>query len=70
MIGTPFLFGTVGASVLFKEIEGDVLFKALAIIFIGLLFRWIVSVIVTRDPKLTNKESLFLAFAWIPKATV
>jgi len=70
MFATPFLFGTVGASVIFKEIEGDVLFKALVILFIGLLLRCLVSYIVTLDPKLTKKESLFLAFSWIPKATV
>ena len=54
----------------FHKIGSDILLKAIGIILISLFIRWVVSVIVTRDPKLTNKESLFLAFAWIPKATV
>ena len=39
MLATPFLFGTVGASVEFNKISSDIVFKALAVILVSLVFR-------------------------------
>lgn len=65
---TPFLFGTIGAAVRFKEVQTEVIGKAVAIILIGLLFRWASTFLVAL--KFNVKEKLFVAFSWIPKATV
>ena len=42
--------------------------KAVAVILIGLTFRWISTFLVAF--KFNLKEKLFVAFSWIPKATV
>lgn len=68
--GTPFLFGTVGATVIKDDMKAGVIGWAFLIILIGLCTRVGVSILVTQTPKLTTKEALFLAFAWIPKTTV
>jgi len=46
-LGTPFLFGTVGATVILDDLKVSVLGWALLIILIGLCFRVGVSVLVT-----------------------
>ena len=65
---TPFLFGTIGAAVRFKEVQTGVIGKAVGVILIGLIFRWISTFLVSL--KFNIKEKLFVAFSWIPKATV
>lgn len=40
------------------------------VIFIGVTARWIATFLVAFEKKYTNKERAFMAFAWIPKATV
>ena len=70
MFCQPFLFGTVGAAVLFSKIEGSMILKGLVVIFIGVSARWIATFCVAFEKKYNNKERAFMAFAWIPKATV
>lgn len=70
MFCQPMLFGTVGAAVLFDKIEGSQIGKGLIVIFIGVTARWLATFIVTCEKKFTYKERMFMAFAWIPKATV
>jgi len=60
---TPFLYGTIGASIELNKIASSIILKACAIIIIAIVLRWLVSYLATRTPKLTEKESLFLAFA-------
>jgi len=64
----PFLFGTVGASVKFDEINGGDIGKGIGIILIGVTARWFITFLVTY--KYRTRERVFCAFAWIPKATV
>lgn len=66
----PFLFSSVGASILFSNIEMNVFWKGLGIIFLSLLLRWCGTFFCTTAQGFTIKERAFLAFAWIPKATV
>ena len=40
------------------------------VIILGLIFRWIGTVLAASEPKFEFKEKAFLGFAWIPKATV
>jgi len=70
MFCQPMLFGTVGAAVLFEKIEVSQIGKGLIVIFIGVTARWLATFIVTFEKKYTYKERMFMAFAWIPKATV
>ena len=64
------MFGTIGASVMFNKIESDILGKSLVIIAVGLIFRWFATFFATAEKKYTIKERMFMAFAWMPKATV
>jgi len=66
----PCLFGTIGAAVQFKDIDGGGVGIGIGIIFIGLTFRWIGAFLAMMEPKYTIKEKIFVAFGWIPKATV
>ena len=44
--------------------------KAVLVILCGLVFRWIATYFATFGDKFNRKERLFMAFAWMPKATV
>jgi len=44
--------------------------KSIGVIFIGLIFRWIATYFATAEKKYTTKERMFMAFSWMPKATV
>lgn len=70
MFCQPFLFGTVGAAVLFSKIEASQIGEGLVVIFIGVGARWLATFLVTCEKKYNAKERAFMAFAWIPKATV
>ena len=64
------LFGTVGAAVMFNKIESSIIGKGLIVIFCGVLARWVATFSVGYGKGFTLKESAFMGFAWIPKATV
>ena len=66
----PALFGTVGAAVLFSKLEPGMLGYGIVVIIIGVSARWIATFLVAFEKKFNNKERAFMAFAWIPKATV
>jgi hypothetical protein len=55
---------------LYSDISPNLLGYALAIIMIGVTFRWIGTFLAAMEPKYNNKERVFMAFGWIPKATV
>ena len=66
----PLVFSTVGASVQFKDISLNVFGFAILAIFVGLIFRILMVILITGCRGFTFKERLFMAFGWIPKATV
>lgn len=66
----PFLFGTVGAAVMFDKIDPSQIGKGLAVIAIGVSARWGATIVAASERKYNCKEKMFMAFAWIPKATV
>ena len=70
MFCQPFLFGTVGAAVQFEKIQGSTIGFSLICILISVSCRWIGTIIAAFEKKYTCKERMFMAFAWIPKATV
>ena len=70
MFCQPFLFGTVGAAVLFSKLKGSMIGYGFCVIIIGVSARWLATFLVAFEKKFNNKERAFMAFAWIPKATV
>lgn len=64
------LFGTVGASVLFDQVESSMIGSGIVIIFVGVTCRWCATFMVGARQGFTYKERAFMGFAWIPKATV
>jgi len=71
MFFQPVLFGTVGAAVQFSKLgSGADIAMGVIVILIGLTFRWIGAFCACLEPKYTIKEKAFVAFGWIPKATV
>lgn len=67
----PFLFSTIGASIKFGNINTEIIGNVVLIILIGLTFRWIATYLVTGVNKnYLSKERAFIAFSWMPKATV
>lgn len=66
----PFLFATVGATILFSQLNPHYLGFAVIIIICGLIPRIMVAYLATADPKFTKKERVFMASTWIPKATI
>lgn len=70
MFCQPFLFGSVGAAVLFKNIEVSMLGSGIGVICIGVTARWTGTFLAGLEPKYNNWERAFMAFSWIPKATV
>ena len=71
VICQPFLFSSVGASIILDNIDVDVFGKSCLFLVLGVVARWMGTFIVTGgDQGFTCKERAFFAFAWIPKATV
>ena len=66
----PLLFGLIGAEVSLSLIQLETVGHGLAVMCIGLLLRIITSFFVVMGLGLTVREQLFVALAWLPKATV
>lgn len=70
MLFEPLLFGFIGSSLDFDLLHGS-LGKSISIVVIGVSFRLVAAYLATRgELMLTEKERLFIALVWIPKATV
>ena len=66
----PLLFGLIGAEVSLSQIQLETVGLGLAVLCIGLVIRIITSLVVVFGVGLTLREQLFVALAWLPKATV
>ena len=71
LIFEPLLFGFIGSSLDFKLL-GQSFSKSFGVLIVGILFRLSTAYFATSggDAPLTEKERLFIALVWIPKATV
>ena len=65
----PFLFSLIGIEVKLSNLQGPI-GLSLVVLFIGLLFRALLSMIVVWGAKFNIKKRIFIGLAWIPKATV
>ncbi|XP_059176925.1 sodium/hydrogen exchanger 9B2-like [Physella acuta] len=70
MIFQPFLFGLIGAEVDLSNLDADIIGLGIGALFIGLVVRICVSFLSVFFTNLNMKERLFVAVAWLPKATV
>ncbi|OQV21679.1 Mitochondrial sodium/hydrogen exchanger 9B2 [Hypsibius exemplaris] len=66
----PVLFGLIGAEVVLANVHMETVGLALAVMFVTILVRMAVTVLAVSFAGLTLKERLFVAIAWLPKATV
>eukprot|EP00794_Sanderia_malayensis_P012817 gene12817-14130_t len=66
----PLLFGLIGAEVGLEYLSGHLVGRGIATLIIGLVFRITCTYFVVFGNNLTVKERLFIALAWLPKATV
>ncbi|XP_049949549.1 sodium/hydrogen exchanger 9B2-like [Schistocerca serialis cubense] len=66
----PILFGLIGTEILISQLDGATVLRGMGVLFVGLLVRVCASCIATLGGALTLKEQLFVAIAWLPKATV
>jgi len=66
----PLLFGLIGAEVSLSLIQLATVGLGLAVLGIGLVLRLITSFFIVMGLGLSLRERLFVAIAWLPKATV
>lgn len=66
----PMLFGLIGAAVALDTVEPSYVRGGLAVLTVGLLARLLVTYFSVSAKRFTTGERLFVAMAWIPKATV
>lgn len=66
----PILFGLIGAAVTLATVESVYISRGLMILAIGLTVRLFVTYASVAPSRFTTQERLFIALAWIPKATV
>ncbi|XP_066303499.1 sodium/hydrogen exchanger 9B2-like isoform X4 [Branchiostoma lanceolatum] len=69
-VAQPFLFGLIGAEVDVLKIQPQTIGLGVAAIVIGSLVRMVASGVAVSGAGFTWKERLFVAIAWLPKATV
>ncbi|XP_071190334.1 sodium/hydrogen exchanger 9B2-like isoform X1 [Salvelinus alpinus] len=66
----PLLFGLIGAEITASTLDPNTVGLGLVCIGVGLLVRVLVTLSVVLFSGFTLREKLFIALAWIPKATV
>lgn len=69
-LAQPMLFGLIGAAVVLAHIEPAYVKRGLIILAIGLLVRLSTSYAAVYGAGFNWLERLFIALAWLPKATV
>lgn len=65
----PFLFGLIGCEVTVSGLEKSIE-SSLAVLSISLSLRIVIALLVTFGGGFNLRERVFIAFAWLPKATV
>jgi NhaP-type Na+/H+ or K+/H+ antiporter len=66
----PFLFGTIGAALLFSQLRSEDVGKSFVCIIVGQVMRFIGSFLSSSGGKYTIRERIFISLSWIPKSTV
>uniref|UniRef100_A0AAQ5YQ95 Cation/H+ exchanger transmembrane domain-containing protein n=1 Tax=Amphiprion ocellaris TaxID=80972 RepID=A0AAQ5YQ95_AMPOC len=66
----PLLFGLIGAEIRVSELEGNTVGLGIASLLIALLVRVLFTFVCVLCAGFNMKEKVFIALAWMPKATV
>ncbi|RVE60949.1 hypothetical protein OJAV_G00186000 [Oryzias javanicus] len=66
----PLLFGLIGAEITISSLSPSTVGLGMACISLGLLLRLMVTFLLVHYAGFNLKEKLFIAVAWLPKATV
>ncbi|XP_078799818.1 sodium/hydrogen exchanger 9B2-like isoform X1 [Oryzias latipes] len=66
----PLLFGLIGAEIRLSELEGHAVGLGIASLLIALLVRVLFTYVCVLFADFNTREKVFIALAWIPKATV
>jgi len=66
----PLIFGLIGTEIQIDKIEPETLGWGILVLVTALLFRMFGTFLAVSCGNLNAKEKIFLAFAWMPKATV
>ncbi|XP_075891353.1 sodium/hydrogen exchanger 9B2 [Nelusetta ayraudi] len=66
----PILFGLIGAEITISKLNPSTVGLGLACVFTGLVIRVLVTYLLVHFGGFSLKEKLFIAIAWLPKATV
>ncbi|XP_056135623.1 sodium/hydrogen exchanger 9B2 [Lampris incognitus] len=66
----PLLFGLIGAEIRIAHLEGSTVGLGIASLFIALLVRVLFTFVCVLCAGFNFKEKVFIALAWVPKATV
>ena len=70
MIFEPILFALTGTQVVFKDLEGNAVYKALGCLVGAIILRLITTVLVSVGSRFNLKEKIFIALACMAKASV
>lgn len=66
----PFLFGTIGAALLFSQLRAADVGRSFVCIIVGQIMRFVGAFMTSTGGKYTIRERIFIALSWIPKSTV
>ena len=70
MVFQPLLFGLIGTEIQIDALDAETVGWGLLVIIVGLMMRIAVSYLAVCGGGLDHKERMFVAVAWLPKATV
>ena len=66
----PVIFALIGTEIQVDKINPDTLGLSIVVLLVALLFRMVGTYFAVCGGELTVREKIFMAFAWLPKATV
>ena len=66
----PLLFGVIGSAIKFADLSPETIPRSILLVVIGLCIRLPAAFVACSFGELDFKEKLFIALAWMPKATV
>ncbi|KAK9981285.1 hypothetical protein ABG768_000838 [Culter alburnus] len=66
----PLLFGLIGAEIVISSLEVTTVFMGIAALLIALTVRLLITFVAVLRAGFNLKEKVFIALAWMPKATV
>ena len=66
----PVIFALIGTEIQVDKINFQTLGMSILVLFIALIIRMVGTYVAVMGGELNVKEKIFMAFAWLPKATV